>query len=78
MRDIVGAVILGNAFGMSLMSGAQAFDEGSDSWILQLIVFPLVAAIGIMLLLLQHRKRVSAESRHPNSHDTGQEPEQPR
>ncbi|WP_193072237.1 MULTISPECIES: hypothetical protein [unclassified Brevibacterium] len=79
MRDIVFAVILGNAFGMSLMSGAQAFDEGSDSWILQLIVFPLVAAIGIMLLLLQHRKkRVSAESRHPNSHDTGQEPEQPR
>ncbi|MDN5551982.1 hypothetical protein PGC08_05480 [Brevibacterium sp. BDJS002] len=78
MRDIVFAVILGNAFGMSMMSGAQAFDEGSDSWILQLIVFPLAAAAGIVSLLLKQRKRASAQGRHPNSHDTDQEPEQPR
>ncbi|MCF2571552.1 hypothetical protein [Brevibacterium sp. UCMA 11754] len=64
---------------MSMMSGAQAFDEGSDSWILQLIVFPLAAAAaGIVSLLLKQRKRASAQGRHPNSYDIDQEPEQPR
>ncbi|GAA1925861.1 hypothetical protein GCM10009689_00630 [Brevibacterium antiquum] len=78
MRDIVVAVILGNAFGMSMMSGAEAFQDGAASWILQLIVFPLAAAVGIVSLLLKHRKRASAQGRHPNSHDIDQEPEQRR
>ena len=78
MRNIVFAVILGNAFGMSLMSGVEAFHDGAPAWIFQLIVFPLAAAVGIVSLLLEHRKRASAQSRHPNSHYGDQQPEQPR
>lgn len=79
MRDIVFAVILGNAFGISLMSGVEAFHDGAATWVLQLIVFPLAALIGIVALLLgQRRKRAPAESRRPNSHDGDQQPEQPR
>lgn len=75
MRDIVFAVILGNAFGMSLAFGVEAFQDGAASWILQLIGFPLAAAVGIVSLLLKHRKRASAQGRHPNSYTTDQEPE---
>lgn len=69
------AVILGNALGMSLMSGAESVDDGGRAWILQLIVFPLAAVAGIVSLLLEHRKkRAPAQSQRPNP----QEPEPPR
>lgn len=67
------AVILGNAFGMSLAFGAESVKDGGSGWILQLIVFPLAALIGIVSLLLKHRrKRAPAESRRPDSQEPGQ------
>ena len=81
MRDIIMAVILGNALGMSLMSGAESINDGGGAWILQLIVFPLAAVAGIVsLLLAQRKKRVPASGRHPNPQEPEpeEEPEPPR
>lgn len=57
MRDIIMAVILGNALGMSLMSGAESINDGGVGWIFELIVFPLAAVAGIVSLLLAQRKK---------------------
>ncbi len=72
------AFFLGVAFTNSLLMGEESLKAGGEAWILELIVFPLFALIGIGALLLEHRRRASTESRRPNSPDTDQQPEQPR
>ncbi|HCG55267.1 MAG TPA: hypothetical protein DEW39_03735 [Brevibacterium sp.] len=71
-------VIMGNAFGLSVTSGIESVNEGGATWILELIVFPLAVLVGIVSLLLKHRKRAPAQNRRPNPCESGQDPEQPR
>ncbi|AZL05041.1 MAG: hypothetical protein ACTMKZ_05365 [Brevibacterium aurantiacum] len=78
MREIIMAFFLGVAFTNSLLMGEESLSEGGQAWILELIVFPLFALVGIGAMLLEHRKRASAKSRRPDSHDTDQLPAQSR
>lgn len=78
MRNIIMAFILGTAFANCLLMGAESVNDGGVSWVFLLIVFPLASLAGLVSLLLEHRKRAPAESRRPDSHNTDQQPEQPR
>ncbi|WP_157691311.1 MULTISPECIES: hypothetical protein [Brevibacterium] len=78
MRDIIMAVAMGIAIGVLIPAGVESFEDGGALWILELIIFPLFALAGIVSLLLKHRKRAPAESRHPNSQEADQATNQPR
>ncbi|MCD1287099.1 hypothetical protein ACH82I_05995 [Brevibacterium sp. GP-SGM9] len=66
MRDIFTAFILGLVLANSMHLGIDDIHEGGWVWILELIVFPAAALVGLISLLWTHRKRASAEDRHPH------------
>ncbi|GAA1871659.1 hypothetical protein [Brevibacterium marinum] len=57
MRNIIMAFVLGTAFANSLLLGAESVNDGGVSWVFLLIVCPLAALVGLVSLLLEHRKQ---------------------
>ena len=54
------AVAMGIAIGVLIPAGVESLEDGGALWILELIIFPLFALVGIVSLLLKHRKKRGA------------------
>lgn len=70
MRDIFTAFILGLVLANSMHMGIDDIHEGGWVWILELIVFPAAALVGLISLLWTHRKRKISAGRKPIPEET--------
>lgn len=56
MRYIITAFVFGTVFANSVLTGADALEEGDGLWALWLIILPAIALVGLGSLLWEYRK----------------------